>query len=135
MRLPYEFPSPLRTDRLLLRTMVESDVDDIHAYQSRDDVCRYLMFEPRDRDAVAEKVAKYSQARVLSGDGDYWQLAVERCDGRVIGDVYFTIKSAENQTGEIGWTLHPDFSRPGLHDRGRRRGPGRSRSRRSGCTG
>ena len=71
------------------------------------------MFEPRERDAVAEKVAKYSQARVLSGDGDYWQLAVER-DGRVIGDVYFTIKSAEHQTGEIGWTLHPDFSGQGF---------------------
>ena len=113
MRLPYQFPSPLRTDRLQLRTMAEADVDDIHAYQSRDDVCRYLMFEPRERDAVAEKVAKYSQARVLSGEGDYWQLAVER-DGRVIGDVYFTIKSDEHQTGEIGWTLHPDFSGQGF---------------------
>ena len=58
-------------------------------------------------------MAKYSQARTLGGEGDYWQLAVER-DGRVIGDVYFTIKSAENQTGEIGWTLHPDFSGQGF---------------------
>ncbi len=113
MRLPYAFPSPLRTERLILRTMSESDIDDIHAYQSRDDVCRYLMFEPRSRGAVAEKVAEYAQARVLAGEGDYWQLAVER-GGRVIGDVYFTIKSAEHQTGEIGWTLHPDFRGQGF---------------------
>ncbi len=109
-RLPYEFTAPLRTSRLLLRTMTGEDVDDIHAYQSRAEVCRYLMWEPRTRDEVAEKVAEYSNAIALRGDGDYWQLAVERASdpGRVIGDVFFTIKSGANATGEIGWTLHPD---------------------------
>ncbi len=110
VRLPYEFSAPLRTDRLVLRAMTSRDVDDIHAYQSRPDVCRYLMFEPRTRDEVAEKVAKYSAALVLSGDGDFWQLAVERASdpGRVIGDLYFAIKDTANASAEIGWTLHPD---------------------------
>jgi RimJ/RimL family protein N-acetyltransferase len=107
VRLPYVLDGPLRTERLVLRTMTADDVDDIHAYQARPDVCRYLMFEPRTRDEVVEKVAKHSQARTLNGDGDYWQLAVEHA-GRVIGDVYFTIKSVASATGEIGWTLHPD---------------------------
>jgi RimJ/RimL family protein N-acetyltransferase len=109
-RLPYEFSAPLRTDRLVLRTMTAADVDDIHAYQCRDDVCRYLLCEPRTREQVAEKVAKYSTARSLAGEGDYWQLAIERAAdaGRVIGDLYFTIKSLEHATAEIGWTLHPD---------------------------
>src|SRR5436190_1234172 len=53
VRLPYSFPSPLRARRLVLRTMTPDDVDDIHAYQSREDVCRYLPFEPRTRDEVA----------------------------------------------------------------------------------
>jgi RimJ/RimL family protein N-acetyltransferase len=111
VRLPYAFPSPLRTSRLVLRTMTPGDVDDIHAYQSREDVCRYLTFEPRTREQVAEKVAKYSAATVLAGDGDFWQLAVELADdpGHVIGDVYFTIKSVVSAGGEIGWTLHPDL--------------------------
>jgi RimJ/RimL family protein N-acetyltransferase len=107
VNLPYTFSSPLRTERLTLRTMTPADVDDIFAYQSREDVCRYLPFEPRGREEVVEKVDKHAQALTLAADGDYWQLALER-DGRVIGDVYFTIASAENQTGEIGWTLHPD---------------------------
>jgi RimJ/RimL family protein N-acetyltransferase len=115
VRLPYEFSAPLRTDRLVLRTMTSQDVDDIHAYQSRPDVCRYLMFEPRTRDEVAEKVAKYSAALVLNGDGDFWQLAVERASepGRVIGDIYFAIKDAANASAEIGWTLHPDHAGSG----------------------
>jgi len=106
MNLPYEF-KPLRTERLLLRPMTAADVDDIHAYQSREDVCRYLPYEPRTREEVAEKVAKFSAAITLAADGDYWQLALDR-DGRVLGDLYFTIASAANSTAEIGWTLHPD---------------------------
>lgn len=108
MQLPFTFPSPLATGRLVLRFMTTDDVDDIHAYQSREDVARYLMYPPRDRAQVTEKVTQHAQARTLTRDGDYWQLAVT-LDGRVIGDVYFTVKSVDQQTGEIGWTLHPDF--------------------------
>jgi RimJ/RimL family protein N-acetyltransferase len=108
VQLPYTFPSPLATKRLVQRFMTAEDVDDIHAYQSREDVTRYLLYTPRDRAAVAEKVAQFGAARTLGGDGDFWQLAM-LLDGRVIGDVYFTIKSVEQQTGEIGWTMHPDF--------------------------
>ena len=115
IRLPYEFPAPVRTARLVLRTMTGEDVDDIHAYQSRPEVCRYLPFEPRSRDEVAAKIAKYSAARVLNGDGDFWQLAIERATdpGHVIGDFYFTILDAAGATCEIGWTLHPEHTGSG----------------------
>ena len=98
VRLPYEFLAPVRTARLVLRAMTDEDVDDVHDYQSRPDVCRYLPFAPRTRDDVSEKVAKYSTALALRGDGDFWQLAIERHGdpGRVIGDLYFTIKNAAN---------------------------------------
>jgi RimJ/RimL family protein N-acetyltransferase len=111
MNLPYEF-KPLRTERLLLRLMTEDDVDDIHLYQSREDVARYVPYYPRTREEVAEKVAKFAAATTLAADNDFWQLAVER-DGRVIGDVYFTISSVVNETAEIGWSLHPDFQGQG----------------------
>jgi RimJ/RimL family protein N-acetyltransferase len=89
--------------------MVESDVDAIHSYQSREDVCRYGPHEPRDRETVAEKVAQHAQATTLAAKGDYWQLALERRGvPGVIGDLYFTIHSVDDATGEIGWTLHPD---------------------------
>jgi RimJ/RimL family protein N-acetyltransferase len=115
VRLPCDFAAPLRTRRLMLRMMTEDDIDDVYAYQSREDVCRYLPFQPRTRDDVAAKVAEYSTARTLNGDGDYWQLAIERLQrpGRVIGDVYFTIASAADSSGEIGWTLHPEHARNG----------------------
>jgi RimJ/RimL family protein N-acetyltransferase len=112
LRLPYQFAGPVTTARLVLRTMTPDDVDDIYAYQSREDVCRYLPFNPRTRAEVAGKVAQFATAIRLSGDGDYWQLAVARAADRerVIGDLYFAITSVANAVGEIGWTLHPDFS-------------------------
>lgn len=105
----------MRTERLVLRTMTEADVDDIYAYQSRPDVCRYLPFEPRTYDEVAQRVAEYSAAVILSGDGDFWRLAIERTSdpGRVIGDVFFLLSKAADATCEIGWTLHPDHAGAG----------------------
>ena len=41
---------PIETERLLLRPLDPDDVDDLHAYQSRADVCRYIPYEPRTRD-------------------------------------------------------------------------------------
>jgi RimJ/RimL family protein N-acetyltransferase len=109
LRLPYEFTEPVRTARLLIRTMAIADVDDIHAYQSREDVSRYLPYVPRTREEVIEKVTKFSAATTIEAEGDYWQLAIERLDepGRVIGDVYFSLRSTTNAVGEVGWTLHP----------------------------
>jgi len=105
--LPYAFAGAVRTERLVLRPMTSADVDEIHAYQSREDVCRYLPFAPRTHAEVAAKVEQFATALTLGGDGDYWQLAVER-EGRVIGDLYFALKSTASAGGEIGWTLHPD---------------------------
>jgi RimJ/RimL family protein N-acetyltransferase len=115
VRIPYDFPSPLRTERLVLRVMTTDDADDVYVYSSREDVSRYLMNEPRTREEVEEKVAEFAGAITLAGDGDYWQPAVVLASnpGRVMGHVYFTIKSVANSTAEIGFAMHPKFSGQG----------------------
>lgn len=112
--LPFVFDEPLRTERLVLRLMTAADVDDVHAYQSREDVSRYQLFEPRSRNEVAAKLAGMAGATTLARDGDYLQLALELpgeagAGARVIGDSYFNLASVEHSRAEIGWTLHPDF--------------------------
>ncbi|MET1044695.1 MAG: GNAT family protein [Microbacteriaceae bacterium] len=112
--IPYEFRAPLEADRLSLRLLTVDDVDAVHSYQSREDVCRYMLYEPRDHDTVAAKIAEWSQRSRLEKDGDYLQLAVERHrDKRVLGEIYFTIKSATSECAEIGWSLHPDHQGQG----------------------
>ncbi|NEM92445.1 GNAT family N-acetyltransferase [Galbitalea soli] len=118
LALPYEFAAPLVTERLRLRPQNPGDLEDVHAYQSRDDVCRYLLYEPRTREQLTEKLTAHEASVILAVDGDYVQLAMELPGTpslgdpqrpRVIGDLYFTIASVENSKAEIGWTLHPDF--------------------------
>jgi RimJ/RimL family protein N-acetyltransferase len=112
--LPYVVGEPIHTERLTLRLMTAGDIDDIFAYQSREDVCRYLLFEPRTRAEVAAKIEAFAHATTLATDHDYLQLALELpaigdSPSRVIGDSYFTLANLENSRGEIGWTMHPDF--------------------------
>ena len=112
--IPARFGPPVRAGRVLLRMMSADDIDDVYAYQGREDVCRYLLFEARTREQVAEQVARHAGSTVLAADGDYWQIVVVLPAGsegaeRVIGDINFTLKSRGNLAGEIGWTLHPDF--------------------------
>jgi RimJ/RimL family protein N-acetyltransferase len=105
--LPYTF-APIRTSRLLIRPMTSADADDLVVYQSDPAICRYLPFEPRGREDVVEKLARWSTALTLAGDGDYWQLAIEAAGAPgVVGDLYFEVKSAADGAAEIGWTLHP----------------------------
>ena len=106
---PFDYAGPIRTERVRMRLLTEADIDAVHSYQSREDVCRYLLFEPRDRETVAAKIREHATHSRLASDGDYLQLAVERvADGRVLGDMYITVKSAENSIIELGWTFHPD---------------------------
>jgi RimJ/RimL family protein N-acetyltransferase len=107
LTLPYTLSGPLRTARLRLRPVTAADVDDLHAYQSQPDVCRYLPYEPRTRAEVAEKVAHWSAALTLADAGDYWILALEHA-GSVIGDLYFALK--DDAGADIGWVLHPGHS-------------------------
>lgn len=107
--VPFDFDSDLHTDRLRLRPMTAADAPAIHRYQSREDVCAYLLFEPRTLAQVTERVERHAASLRLGAVGDYLQIAVERtADGQLIGDVYVAVKSLDNLTAELGWTFHPD---------------------------
>lgn len=108
MPLPWQFETPITTQRLELRLMTLDDVDSIHAWMSDPDVVRYQLYEPRSRELVAEKVAEYSQAVRLENDDDYVQPVIV-LDGVVIGAIYFKLTSVDDLTAEIGWVLRREF--------------------------
>jgi len=117
--IPFVFTEPIETDRLTLRLMTLRDIDAVHAYQSLEDVARYQLFEPRDRSTVASKIAAWSEATTLEHTDDYLQLAVvRRHDDLLVGDLYFSLKSLENSTAEVGWSFNPEFSGNGYATEG-----------------
>jgi len=112
--IPFVFTEPLMTERLALRIMTLDDVDAVHSYQSLEEVTRYELFEPRDRATVTDKITKWKDATRLENDGDYIQFAIVlRETDELVGELYFTVKSVENQNAEIGWTIAPPHQRRG----------------------
>ncbi len=108
---PTDAFAPLTTPRLALRIVTLGDVDALHAYQSRADVCRYLPYGPRGHGELTGLVAASAQRTRLRQEGDAVQIAVvRRADERVVGELFFAIRSVTAATAEIGWVLAPDES-------------------------
>lgn len=108
---PTEFTRPIQTERLTLRLPTLDDVGPIHAFQSREDVCKYLLYEPRDRATIEEKIAEAATKTRLANSADWIQPTMElRDDQQVIGLIYLAVHDAENQSLEVGWIMHPDYS-------------------------
>jgi RimJ/RimL family protein N-acetyltransferase len=103
---------PIETERLLIRPMQREDVDALHAYQSRPDVCRYIPYEPRTREEILARFDDPAKTRTaLEEEGQFLDLAIVlRENDTLIGDVLLFWHSSEHRKGEIGYAINPDFS-------------------------
>jgi RimJ/RimL family protein N-acetyltransferase len=118
---------PIQTARLLLRPLGEDDLEDVLAYRSRSDVCRWVPFEPMSRSEALDRIrASLGQ---LTDEGQALTVGVELPAGRapsavvegqsvprglVIGDVVLMWRSREHASAEIGYVFHPDHGGQGL---------------------
>lgn len=99
---------PVETERLLLRPLdASTDIEAVHAYQSLPEVCRYIPFEPRTREQIAERLADPERVRwAMTEPGQALDLAMIRRDtGELIGDVLLMWHDQTN--AEIGYVVHP----------------------------
>jgi len=101
---------PVRTERLLLRPLTAADTDALLAYRSRPDVCRYVPFEPMDRQLIADRLAGLWATTALTDEGQALTLGVElAATGQLVGDVVLFFHSRAHRGGEIGYVVNPDF--------------------------
>ena len=106
---------PITTERLVLRSFLPRDVDDVLAYRSQPDVVRYIPGEPRDREQVADLVAHSTTAGLIDDKRTHITLAVD-LGGRVIGDVMLAFNGLDGHDGkqvELGWVFTPDVQGQG----------------------
>jgi RimJ/RimL family protein N-acetyltransferase len=100
---------PLHTERLLLRPFAAGDLDALLAIQSRDDVTRYLYWDPRTAAEVREVLDRKVRSTAIIAEGDNLSLAAMlRESGELIGDCSLRWLSAEHRQAEIGFIFHPD---------------------------
>jgi RimJ/RimL family protein N-acetyltransferase len=110
-----ELTYPLRTPRLDLRPYESSDLDHLRAMYAREDVVRYLYWEPMGEDELMASLEKKVGRREWTGEGTGFNLlGVLRETGDVVGDVALWLVSEEHRTGEVGFVLKPEFQGRGL---------------------
>jgi RimJ/RimL family protein N-acetyltransferase len=119
LRLMLNISYPIKTERLLIRPFIESDLDDLFALQSREDVTRFLYWDPRSRDEVGEVLKQWLLPSPMDADGQALSLAAElQGTGRVIGSLVLFQRSVEHLQGEIGFVFNPDYQGRGLATEG-----------------
>ena len=84
-----------------LRPFTLDDVAAVHAFQSREEVTRWIYWSARSRDEVQAALREYIAMPTESGV----VLAVE-VEGALIGQASLAVR--DHRQGEIGFLLHPD---------------------------
>ena len=101
-------PPTLESDRLLFRKISVLDADDMFSYSKREDVTRYLLWDPHPDALYTEQYIRYLQERYQVGD--FYDFAlVLRETGKMIGTVGFTSFDLPNRSAEIGYVISPDY--------------------------
>ena len=99
---------PVRTERLLLRPLTVADADALLAYRGRDDVSRYVPFEPMSSGDILERIAGAWARTELTDEGQSLTLgAVVGETGELAGDVVLFWHSREHAGGELGYVFNP----------------------------
>ena len=106
----------IETERLVLRPMLMSDVDDLYEYQSNPEIVRYIPWPARTMTQVKEAAQKTIDTTKsdLVEINDHIVLVWElKNSGKVIGQSNMGLISKEHKTSNIGWVTHQDFQRKG----------------------
>lgn len=98
----------LRTERLLLRRIKSSDLDDMFEYASDPRTTAYLLWEPHADLAATKKSLERINDGYRKGNFYDWAL-VENTNGKMIGTCGFTALDIYNNCAEIGYVLNPAY--------------------------
>lgn len=108
MKKVFSHPPKLESERLLLRKISLSDVEDMYEYASVPEVTEYLLWSPHPDRKYTKEYLKFIQTKYAEGKFFDWAI-VRKSDGKMIGTCGFTSFVPSMETGEIGYVLNPSF--------------------------
>jgi RimJ/RimL family protein N-acetyltransferase len=105
-----EMLKPLETKRLILRTLLPKDFDDVHSYASVPENSIYMEWGPN----TEEETRAFIQTSILQAEEspctNHQYAAVLKETGHLIGACNLVLKGGK---AEIGWILHRDYWKQG----------------------
>ena len=107
-------PFPLlETDRLVLRRIEESDVNEIFILRSDRRVMQYIERPPGKSTEDARLFIQKINELIKNNDAIQWAITLKN-DPVLIGTICIWNISKENHRGEIGYALYPDAHGKGI---------------------
>ena len=103
----------LKTERLTLRQLINSDVDEIFALRSDDKVNKYLDRKPSKSIDDAKTFIQTIKENIQRKNSIYWAITLSGTD-KLIGTICLFDFSDHNSKAEIGYELLPDFQGKGI---------------------
>jgi RimJ/RimL family protein N-acetyltransferase len=105
----------LHTERLVLRPLVQADLDDLCEYHSHSEAVRFVPWSVRSREEVKEALQNYERcSSALESAQDSlilgWSL---KSTQKIIGQSNMALVSQANHTSDLGWITHPEYWRQG----------------------
>lgn len=108
-----EKPLTLESRRLLLRPVIEKDLDDFFEYRSKPEVARYQLWEPFERQQSLDYILKFKDS-VPGIPGQWFQMGIVlKEENKLIGDCAIKLLEHEPRIAEIGCNLSPAYQRKG----------------------
>jgi len=102
-------PDPLRTDRLELRPLAPGDRDDLLAYRSDPETCRFLPFKPQTAEDIDRYLVTRGARRELGETDTSVSFGVRLAGGgALVGDLIVFVRSRVDECLELGWVLSPE---------------------------
>ena len=107
------FPE-LRTSRLLLRKLGQTDANEIFFLRSNEDVLRHLGKEPCATIQEAKEFITLINKNIDDNVSILWGIALQEEPSIIIGTICLWNIRPEHYRSEIGYVLHPDHWRKGI---------------------
>lgn len=108
------FPT-IHTERLVLRDLEATDVNEIFFLRSDMDVLKYLDKEPAKSVDEAKKFIELIKENTTKNNSILWGIALKESPA-IIGSICFWRIIKEHYRAEIGYVLHPAFQGKGIMD-------------------
>ena len=97
---------PIKTERLLLRKILPTDIEDVYEYGSDPKVSKFLLWSPHPDRNYTRFYLNFLTVRYRKGEFFDWGVEI---DGKMIGTCGFTSFDIDNNSAEIGYVLNSNY--------------------------
>ena len=100
------------TENLILRKIKVSDYTDMFEYSSLDSVTEYLTWNSHRNEEYTKRYLKLVQDQYYDGEFYDWAVVLKN-ENKMIGTCGFTSFDIENNAGEVGYVINPNYAKKG----------------------